>query len=105
MVTMLSAPEMLSAPARTEPAPGGAVASGMATSRLTEEELAGVVAFACARFPQCPLGEVSAVVTEAYRHLAERATITAHLIPLTVNRRLRILRRSTAPIDTRVACH
>ena len=78
MTTMLSAPEFVES-----------------TSKLTEHELASVVGFVCARFPQRSRDEVADVVATAYRHLSARANVTAHLIPLTVNRSLRILRQST----------
>lgn len=82
MTTMLSTPEL------ADP-----------TSKLTEHELASVVGFVCARFPQHSRDEVADVVATAYRQLSEHASVTAHLIPLTVNRSLRTLRQST-PVVT-----
>lgn len=63
-------------------------------TRLVDHELAGLVDTACLKFPQHDRAVVAAVVAEAHRHLAEHASVTTHLIPLTLNRSLRLLRRS-----------
>lgn len=53
---------------------------------MVHDELEGVVAGLCARFPSRPRTEVESVVAEVYAELASNATVTAHLIPLTLNR-------------------
>jgi hypothetical protein len=64
---------------------------------MLEDELAGIVATVHAKFPNHPRAEVAEVVSEAYRHLQAGATVTGHLIPLTLNRSLRLMRESTVP--------
>ena len=61
---------------------------------MVEDELGGIVSAICARFPNHPRVEVEAMVSQAYRHLAARATVKCHLIPLTLNRGLRLMRDS-----------
>jgi hypothetical protein len=53
---------------------------------MIHDELNGVVSALCARFPTCSRSEIERVVTDVYEQLATGATITAHLIPLTLNR-------------------
>jgi hypothetical protein len=62
-------------------------------SRITDE-LDGIVATVCAKFPGRSRGEIEHVVATAYAHLRAGATVQAHLIPLTLNRSLRELRRA-----------
>jgi hypothetical protein len=64
---------------------------------MVEDELGAVVAAVCARFPDHALAEVADLVSQSYRHLQVGATVTAHLIPLTLNRSLRLMRESTGP--------
>ncbi len=59
---------------------------------MVHDELDGVVSTLCAKFPTRARNEVEAVVTDVYDQLAANATITAHLIPLTLNRSQRVLR-------------
>lgn len=63
---------------------------------VVDGELAGVAAAVCARFPQLSRAYVDGVVDAAYRHLRSSATITAHLIPLTLNRSMRIIQSARA---------
>jgi hypothetical protein len=65
---------------------------------MLDDELGSIVAAICARFPGVREAEVESVVTEAYRHLAEHATLTTHLIPLTLNRSMRMLRQARTPL-------
>jgi hypothetical protein len=58
---------------------------------LVHDELGSVVSTLCGRFPDRSRIEVEAVVAEVYAELAARATVTAHLIPLTLNRSRRLL--------------
>ncbi len=58
---------------------------------MVHDELDGVVSALCARFPERSRGEIDAVVAEVYAELASSATITTHLIPLTINRSRRLL--------------
>ncbi|WP_123024452.1 three-helix bundle dimerization domain-containing protein [Mycolicibacterium stellerae] len=58
---------------------------------MVHDELNGVVSALCARFPGRPRGEIETVVAKVYAELASSATITAHLIPLTLNRSRRLL--------------
>jgi hypothetical protein len=64
---------------------------------MVHDELNGVVSALCARFPARPRDEVDRVVTDVYEQLASGATITAHLIPLTLNRSRRVL--SAMPVS------
>jgi len=58
---------------------------------MVHDELEGVISALCARFPGRTRGEIEVVVAKAYAELALNATITAHLIPLTLNRCRRLL--------------
>jgi hypothetical protein len=62
----------------------------MATS-MTSDELAAVVSALRQKFPQLPAVEVETVVARVYAELAAGARVTAHLIPLTLNRSRRLL--------------
>ena len=64
---------------------------------MVDDELGAVVAAVCAKFPDHSRAEVADLVSQSYRHLQAGATVTAHLIPLTLNRSLRLMRESTAP--------
>ncbi|WNG83572.1 hypothetical protein C6A86_007925 [Mycobacterium sp. ITM-2016-00316] len=68
---------------------------------MDRDELGEVIAEVQAKFPERPLEEVEDVVRGAYRHLARTATVTAHLIPLTLNRSMRLMRiqRDRHPAD------
>lgn len=59
---------------------------------MVHDELEGVVAALCARFPNRRRSEIECDVSEVYAELAAIATISAHLIPLTLNRCRRLLR-------------
>lgn len=58
---------------------------------LVNDELWAVVSALCTRYPARTRSEIQRVVTDVYRQLAANATITAHLIPLTLNRSRRVL--------------
>ncbi len=58
---------------------------------LVHDELNSVVSTLCARHPERSRTDIEAVVAEAYAELASSAMITAHLIPLTLNRSRRLL--------------
>ena len=64
--------------------------SAPARSMVTDE-LQGVVSALCARFPTRQRSDVETVVADVYEQLAGSARITAHLIPLTLNRSRRLL--------------
>lgn len=59
---------------------------------MVHDELQGVVSALCLRYPALSRSEVEIVVADVYEHLAASATITTHLIPLTLNRSRRVLR-------------
>jgi hypothetical protein len=63
---------------------------------LVHDELEAVVSELCARFPNHPRREIEAIVTRVYATLNEGATVTAHLIPLTLNRSRRLMEISPA---------
>ncbi|MCV7300822.1 hypothetical protein H7J93_14410 [Mycobacterium barrassiae] len=58
------------------------------------DELDRVVSELRTRFSDRTRIDIESVVNEVYAELAARATVTAHLIPLTLNRSRRILARS-----------
>ena len=58
---------------------------------MVHDELEAVVSALCVKFPTRSRREVESVVSDVYRQLAATATITAHLIPLTLNRSRRVL--------------
>ena len=70
-------------------------------SRMVADELGRLISTVCAKFPNRPRAEVEAVVAEAYRHLHGGATVTSHLIPLTLNRSLRVMRESASRTSSR----
>jgi len=63
---------------------------------MVHDELQGVASALCLRFPTRRRSEVEVVVADIYEQLAAHATITAHLIPLTLN-------RSRGVLDARLA--
>jgi hypothetical protein len=63
-------------------------------SQPAADGLGGVISTVCAKFPTSPRIEVETLVLAAYRHLEAAATVTSHLIPLTLNRSLRLMRES-----------
>ncbi|ORB63870.1 three-helix bundle dimerization domain-containing protein [Mycolicibacterium tusciae] len=65
---------------------------------LVRDELDSVVSTLCTRLPGRTRSEVEAVVAAVYAELAAGATVTAHLIPLTLNRSRRLL--SSGPRET-----
>jgi hypothetical protein len=65
---------------------------------LVHDELDSVVSTLCTRLPGRTRSEVEAVVAAVYAELAAGATVTAHLIPLTLNRSRRLL--SPGPRET-----
>lgn len=60
--------------------------------QLDQDELRGVVDTISAKYPTHPRSEIERVVADAYQHLAVNARVTSHLIPLTLNRSLRLMR-------------
>lgn len=58
---------------------------------MVQDELAGVVTSLCAAFPQRSRPEIEQTVAEVYAELADKATVTTHLVPLTLNRSRRLL--------------
>ncbi|MGQ9351180.1 three-helix bundle dimerization domain-containing protein [Mycolicibacterium gilvum] len=61
-------------------------------AKLIDDELRDVIATLRARYPECPTGEIEALVADIYGRLNASATVSAHLIPLTMNLSLRALR-------------
>lgn len=59
---------------------------------MDRDELSGVITAVHSKFPDRTRDEVGDVVRSAYRHLAHNATVTSHLIPLTLNRSMRLMR-------------
>lgn len=70
---------------------------------MDRDELGEVIVSVQAKFPERPREEVEDVVRGAYRDLAGTATVTAHLIPLTLNRSMRLMRiqRNRRPANGR----
>lgn len=58
---------------------------------MVDDELDGVVSTLCTKFPELPRSDIEVVVANVYADLASNATVTAHLIPLTLNRSRRLL--------------
>lgn len=75
--------------------PDAAGPTGRDATKLETDELAGIVAAVCVKFPNSSRTGVETLVAAAFQHLKARATVTAHLIPLTLNRSLRLMREST----------
>jgi hypothetical protein len=61
------------------------------TEPLLHDELDGLVSWLCLRFPGRSRGDVEDVVDGVFDELQRNATVTAHLIPLTLNRSRRLL--------------
>lgn len=68
---------------------------------LIRDELGAVVSARCARLPDRSRSEVEHVVAAVYAQLVANASVTAHLIPLTLNRSWRVL--SSTPMEPVVA--
>lgn len=68
---------------------------------MVRDELGAVVSALCARFPNRSRSDVERVVADVYGQLVASATVTAHLIPLTLNRSRRLL--SSTPVETDLA--
>ncbi len=68
---------------------------------MVRDELGAVVSALCTRFPDRSRSDVERVVADVYTRLVEGATVTAHLIPLTLNRSRRLL--GSTPVETVVA--
>ena len=68
---------------------------------MIRDELGAVVSALCARFPDRSRSDVERVVADVYARLVANVTVTAHLIPLTLNRSRRLL--NSAPMETVVA--
>ena len=66
---------------------------------MVREELRNIVSMLCTRFPERSTTDIEYLVTEVYQTLSGEARITAHLIPLTLNRCRRLLneQRLTQP--------
>ena len=58
---------------------------------MVRDELDGVVSNMCTKFPHRSRSEVETVVATVYADLAAHAKVTAHLIPLTLNKSRRLL--------------
>lgn len=58
---------------------------------MVRDELDGVIVTLCAKYPRHSRSEIEDVVAAVYAGLAAKATVTAHLIPLTLNRSRRLL--------------
>jgi Mg2+ and Co2+ transporter CorA len=56
------------------------------TTRTVDDELDSIIRMFGAKYPHRSGEELDALVHDVYAHLASTATVTAHLIPLTVNR-------------------
>ncbi len=59
--------------------------------KMDRDELSDVIAAVHSKFAERPLEEAEDVVRSAYRDLACTATVTSHLIPLTLNRSMRLM--------------
>lgn len=63
----------------------------VAVREMDRDELIEVIAAVHSKFADRPREEAEAVVRSAYRDLACTATVTSHLIPLTLNRSMRLM--------------
>lgn len=68
---------------------------------MIRDELGAVVLALCAKCPDRNPSDVERVVADVYAQLVANATVTAHLIPLTLNRSRRVL--SSTPMESVVA--
>lgn len=68
---------------------------------MVRDELGAVVSALCARFPDRSRADVEGVVADVYARLVASATVTAHLIPLTLNRSRRLL--GSTPMEALIA--
>jgi hypothetical protein len=71
------------------------------------DELQSVVSALCTRYPTRSRTDIENVVAEVYAELAANAKVTAHLIPLTLNRSRRVLEArngSVAPEKVLTVC-
>lgn len=66
--------------------------SGVGARQMELDELRRVVDTISAQYSHHPRGDIERLVVDAYQHLAANAKITSHLIPLTLNRSLRLMR-------------
>ena len=60
---------------------------------LIDDELRDVDAVLRASYPTCPAAEIDALGADIYGRLNASATVSAHLIPLTMNLSVRALRQ------------
>ena len=65
----------------------------MPNGRTVEDELDGIVTTICAKYPDHERSDIAALVSATYGRLKAGATVSAHLIPLTLNLSLRALHR------------
>ena len=64
---------------------------------MIRDELGAVVSALSAKFPDRNPSDVERVVADVYAQLVANASVTAHLIPLTLNRSRRVL--SSTPME------
>jgi hypothetical protein len=70
---------------------------------MVHDELDGIVSALCSRFPGHARSDIEDVVAQVYAELAANATVTTHLIPLTLNRsRCLLAPRSGAAVELSV---
>lgn len=62
-------------------------------TKTVTDELNFIVRMLCAKYPDRSEVDVTSLVDDVYERLASEATVTAHLIPLTVNRCQKLLTR------------
>ena len=60
---------------------------------MVHDELMGVVSTLSTRFPNRARDEIEDVVAKVHAELTKNASVTSHLIPLTLNRSRRLLSR------------
>ncbi|ULE33430.1 three-helix bundle dimerization domain-containing protein [Mycobacterium sp. IDR2000157661] len=58
---------------------------------LVHDELESLVCNLCAKYPERSRVEVERVVAAVYAEIVAQATVTSHVIPLTLNRSRRLL--------------
>lgn len=68
------------------------------TARIVNDELESIARMLCERYPDRHDDEITALVYGVCERLAAKATVTDHLIPLTLNQCLRVLRKHGAPV-------
>jgi hypothetical protein len=66
---------------------------------MVRDELDGIVSALCSRFPGHARSDIETVVAQVHAGIAAKATVSTHLIPLTLNRSRCLLGRGAGAAD------